>query len=76
MIMMIFVLGKALLSLLFYTDNPYFFYYFPQIFIPTFLLKGTWKPAYFSLHFHENALLLSSFIARRWVGLQTVTVPT
>ena len=27
---------------------------------------------YFSLHFHENALLLSSLIARRWVGLQTL----
>ena len=27
---------------------------------------------YFSLHFHENALLLSSLIAHRWVGLQTL----
>ena len=35
-----FVLGKALLSLLFYTDNPYFF----QIFIP-----------YFSVNVHLKA---------------------
>ena len=28
--------------------------------------------SYFSLHFHENALLLSSLIAHRWVGLQTL----
>ena len=37
-----FIFGKALLSLLFHTDNPYFF----QIFIPTFLLMGTWKPVF------------------------------
>ena len=28
--------------------------------------------SYFSLHFNENALLLSSLLARRWVGLQTL----
>ena len=28
--------------------------------------------SYFSLHFHENALLLSSLIACRRVGLQTL----
>ena len=28
--------------------------------------------SYFSLYFHENALLLSSLIACRWVGLQTL----
>ena len=28
--------------------------------------------SYFSLHFNENALLLSSLIARQWVGLQTL----
>ena len=31
-----FVLGKALLSLLFYTNNPYFFTTFPNFFIATF----------------------------------------
>ena len=39
---------KALLFLLFYTDNPYFFTTFSKflsLLYPTFLLKGTWKPA-------------------------------
>ena len=51
-----FIFGKALLSLLFYTNNPYFFtpiiptfsLLFPNFypyFFPTFLLMGTWKPA-------------------------------
>ena len=31
----------------------------------------TFSFSYFSLHFHENALLLSSLIERRWVGLQS-----
>ena len=37
-----FIFGKALISLLFYTDNPYFFYYFFQFFIPTFSLLFCW----------------------------------
>ena len=32
---------------------------------------NTFLFSYFSVHFHENALLLSSLIARRWVGLKT-----
>ena len=43
MIVMIFVLG----TLLFYTNNPYFFTTFSKflsLLFPYFLLKGTWKP--------------------------------
>ena len=44
LVVMNFIFGKVLLSLLFYADNPYFFTTFPNFypfFFPTFLLMST-----------------------------------
>ena len=46
MIVMLFVLGKALLSLLFYTNNPYFFttfFKFLYLLFPYFFVEGHLK---------------------------------
>ena len=73
MIVMIFVLGKALLSLLFYTDNPYFLTTFSKflfLLFPYFFVEGHLKArnSYFKLALDDDIGYFN--VSKKPFGLQ------